>query len=349
MNAVRRPHAKSDNTRRAYRAGVRAWCTWCGRHGLTALPARSADIAAFVAAERYRPDGEKPLAANTLRLRVAAIAYLHYLAGCPSPTDHGRGHRDLCRARPAGQAGRPGSQAEARGEDRHPARDPGADRRRPARAARPGAAAARLRRRLPPRRVARIEVARSRGRRAWAAHQLPFSKGDRESTGCRSASRRGLPVRALQRWLDAAGIPTGPLFRRIWTTPRPKDPRPDRKPIHVVGLAAVDPGTIARIIKAGGGDAKALGGHSLKRGAMNTAKDRRVHPAQLKQLGRHRALRHARRLCRGGDLFEDNVLNGPAPVTLPSGMLGVTKAAALCGLVRKMRRSRGGCRISRQA
>jgi len=79
-------HAKSDNTRRAYRAGVRAWCAWCGRHGLTPLPARPADIAAFLAAERYRPDGEKRLAANTLRLRVAAIGYLHYLAGCPSPT-----------------------------------------------------------------------------------------------------------------------------------------------------------------------------------------------------------------------------------------------------------------------
>ena len=26
-------HAKADNTRRAYRAGVRAWCAWCGRHG----------------------------------------------------------------------------------------------------------------------------------------------------------------------------------------------------------------------------------------------------------------------------------------------------------------------------
>jgi hypothetical protein len=26
--------AKTDNTRRAYRAGVRAWCDWCESHGL---------------------------------------------------------------------------------------------------------------------------------------------------------------------------------------------------------------------------------------------------------------------------------------------------------------------------
>jgi hypothetical protein len=94
-------------------------------------------------------------------------------------------------------------------------------------------------------------------------------------------------VRALKRWRDAAGITTG-RFRRIWATPRPKDAPPQDapqhwKPIHVVGQAAVNPGTIARIVKArgrvAGFDAKALGGHSLKRGATNIAKNRRVYPA----------------------------------------------------------------------
>jgi hypothetical protein len=82
----------------------------------------------------------------------------------------------------------------------------------------------------------------------------------------------------------------------------------------VVGHAAVDPGTIARIVKArgkaAGFEAKALGGHSLKRGAMNTAKDRRVHPAQLKQLGRHRSYATLATYIEEGDLFEDNALNG---------------------------------------
>src|SRR5260370_15731417 len=78
--------AKADNTRRAYRAGVRAWCAWCDRHGLIPLPAQPADIAAFLAAERYPAPPEKPLAANTLKLRLAAIRYLPSLARCPSPT-----------------------------------------------------------------------------------------------------------------------------------------------------------------------------------------------------------------------------------------------------------------------
>jgi hypothetical protein len=81
--------AKAENTRRAYRA-VRVWCSWCDRHGLSPLPARPADIAAFIAAQSYPAPPEKPLAANTLKLRLAAIGYLHYLAGCPSPTTTAR-------------------------------------------------------------------------------------------------------------------------------------------------------------------------------------------------------------------------------------------------------------------
>ena len=82
----------------------------------------------------------------------------------------------------------------------------------------------------------------------------------------------------------------------------------------MVGHAALDAGSIARIVKARGAvagfDRQALGGHSLKRGAMNTAKDRRVHPAQLKQLGRHRSYATLAAYIEEGDLFEDNALNG---------------------------------------
>jgi hypothetical protein len=53
-----------------------------------------------------------------------------------------------------------------------------------------------------------------------------------------------------------------------------------------------------------------LSGHSLKRGAMNTARDRRVHPTQLKQLGRHANYATLGAYLEEGDLFEDNALNG---------------------------------------
>ncbi len=46
------------------------------------MPASSADVAAFLAADR---DSGK--AGNTLRLRAAAIRFMHRAAGLPSPTD----------------------------------------------------------------------------------------------------------------------------------------------------------------------------------------------------------------------------------------------------------------------
>jgi site-specific recombinase XerD len=74
---------KAENTRRAYRAAVRAWCAWCLKRDLPPLPAAGADVAAFLAGER----GGKKLSPETLKLRRAAIRYLHRAAGCPVPTD----------------------------------------------------------------------------------------------------------------------------------------------------------------------------------------------------------------------------------------------------------------------
>ena len=74
--------AKAENTRRAYRAAVRAWCAWCDKRGLPPLPAAGADVAAFLASERGRG-----LTPETLKLRRAAIRYLHRAAGCAVPTD----------------------------------------------------------------------------------------------------------------------------------------------------------------------------------------------------------------------------------------------------------------------
>ena len=71
--------AKADNTRAAYRSAVRAWCH---THNVVSLPASSRDVAAFLAAER-----DCGRAGNTLRLRAAAIRFLHRAAGLPSPTD----------------------------------------------------------------------------------------------------------------------------------------------------------------------------------------------------------------------------------------------------------------------
>ena len=311
-------HAKADNTRRAYRAGVRAWCSWCDRHALVPLPAAAADIAAFLAAARYPPAGERTLAATTLRLRVAAISYLHYVAGCPSPTATAvvsETFAGLARmAQQAGDGPRPKLAARIGmlremvapiGDDLPGLRDRAL--------LLLGFAGAFRRAELAAIDVADVEAA-DHGLRIT----LPVSKGDRARKGVQVGIPYGssdlCPVRALARWRDAAGITAGPLFRRIWTPPRPPQPPPDRAPRHVVGQHALDPGSIARIIKARGAaagfDPRTLAGHSLKRGAMNTARDRRVHPAQIRQLGRHKSYASLAAYLEDGDLFADNALNG---------------------------------------
>jgi integrase len=310
--------AKADNTRRAYRAGVRAWCAWCDQHGLTPLPARPADIAAFLAAQRYPAPPEKPLAANTLKLRLAAIGYLHYLAGCPSPTTTARVTETLAGldklAKQAGQGPKPKLAAKIAilreivaviGDDLPGLRD---------RALLLLGFAGAFRRAE----LARVEVADLEEGEHGLRITLPFSKGDRESKGVQVGIPYGTselcPVRALKRWREAAAITQGPLFRRIWTTPRPESPPPGWTPTYIVGHNAIDPRTVARIVQArgvaAGFDAQSLGGHSLKRGAMNTAKDRRVHPTRLKQLGRHKSYATLAAYIEEGDLFEDNALNG---------------------------------------
>jgi hypothetical protein len=147
---------------------------------------------------------------------------------------------------------------------------------------------------------------------------LPVSKGDRARKDVQVGIPYGgsdlCPVRALARWREAAGITAGPVFRRIWATPRPKNPPPGWTPTHVVGWQALDPGSLARIVNARGAaagfDPTVLGGHSLKRGALNTARDLRVHPARLKQLGRHKSYAALAAYIEEGDLFADNALNG---------------------------------------
>ena len=95
-------------------------------------------------------------------------------------------------------------------------------------------------------------------------------------------------------------------------TPRPQDAPADWLSNHVVGEHAVDPGSIAHIVKrrsaAAGYHPDLLGGHSLKRDAKNTAKVAAPIPPSLHSLAA-RQLRHPRRLSRAGDLFENHALN----------------------------------------
>jgi len=307
--------AKAANTRRAYVAGVRAWCAWCDQHALPCLPASGADVAAFLATESRR--GRK---VATIGLRHAAIRYLHVLADCPVPTGDAQVSETVAGiTRDAADKSQvPGKKLAARlavlqqmldpiGEDLPGLRDRAL--------LLVGFAGALRRSELAGIRVEQLEEC-ERGLRLF----LPRSKGDRASAGVLVplpyGATRLCPVRALRRWMTAAGIASGPVFRRVWRPPARKevDGTVTKLPVFVVGTAAIEPRTVARIVQsrgvAAGLDHKRMGGHSLKRGALTTGMDNNVHPMRLKQLGRHKSYNVLDGYLELGEPFENHALNG---------------------------------------
>ena len=218
--------ARAENTRRAYRAAVARFTGWCAAH----RPDRAC---------RRRPTPSPPfspprraagLAVNTLRLRHAAIRYLHLLAGYPPPTARGAGRDHLRRhpprPPPAACARRPRwcSTDCAPHCTQFPVRLPGL---RDRALLLVGFAAA-----LRPSEFARLDIGALTRHEDGIELFLPWRKNDQDAHGTKLWLPVGqtdlCPVVALEAWLGAAEITEGPLFRRIWRLPPPRVRRGDR-------------------------------------------------------------------------------------------------------------------------
>ena len=301
---------KAENTRRAYRAAVRMWCAWCERRGLSPLPATGPDVAAFLASERLRG-----LTPETLKLRRAAIRYLHRAAGVPVPTDDACVSETLAGIqRTAARAGeRPRKKKAATvqvlrrllepiGDDLVGLRDramllvgfAGALRRSEL-------AAIRFSDLEHTERGLRLTLSQTKGSQIEAV-TVPLPYGETELC----------PVRALERWQVAAGINEGAVFRRIWRLKQANEGEPP--PLPRLGADAITAQSVALVVQAravaAGFGRRELGGHSLKRGALTTGMDRGVHPAKLKRLGRHKSFDVLGEYLEFGDLFEGHPLGG---------------------------------------
>ena len=323
--------AKAENTRRAYRAAVRAWCAWCLTRNLPPLPAAGADVAAFLAGER----AGKNLSPETIKLRRAGIRYLHRAAGCPVPTD------DVCVSETLA------------GIQRDAARNGQLPRKKVA------ATVTILRRLLVPipqdlrglrdRALLLVGFAGALRRSELAAIRLehlektdrgirltlPHSKGAQDSAvtvPLPYGDTELCPIHALEAWLQAASLTDGPVFRRIWLPARGGLPTRGGLPPRLqqgaspaglpapapalprIGTTAITPQTVAQIVQAravaAGFGLRELGGHSLKRGALTTGMERGVHPAKLKRLGRHKSFDVLGEYLEFGDLFEAHPLSG---------------------------------------
>ena len=301
-----RSRAKSENTRSAYRSAVRAWCIWCDQQRVPPLPASPSEVAAFLAAGR-----DAGQAGNTLKLRAAAIRFLHRAAGLPSPTDTAEVSETMAGIRrdaPNPQKKRAATLAVLR-ELLAPIPDDVRGLRDRALLL-VGFAGALRRSELAAILLGDLErtdqgyeltLQRSKGSQTDAV-LVPLPYGRTELC----------PVRALARWLDAAAITGGPVFRRIWL---PLQAAPDAPPPRpAIGTAPLTPRSIARIVQAravaAGFAAREFGGHSLKRGALSTGMQAGAHAAQLKRLGRHKSFDVLGEYLEFGDLFEGHPLSG---------------------------------------
>jgi site-specific recombinase XerD len=304
---VYRSRAKADNTRAAYRSAVRAWCAWCDSHDVTPLPGSPRDVAAFLAAGRDRGQ-----AGNTLKLRAAAIRFLHRAAGLPSPTDTAEVSETMAGIRrdaPNPRKKRAATLTVLReilapiSEDFPGIRDRAL--------LLVGFAGALRRSELAGILLSDLErtdhgyeltLKRTKGAQTESV-LVPLPYGRTELC----------PVRALARWLELAAIAEGPVFRRIWLPPAVPDgaaggppPRP------AIGTEPLTPRSIARIVQAraaaAGFAGHEFGGHSLKRGALTTGMQAGAHAAQLKRLGRHKSFDVLGEYLEFGNIFEGHPL-----------------------------------------
>jgi integrase len=287
--------SRSENMRRAYRAAVARFTDWCAAHGQTALPAAPETVAAFLAAE-----ARAELAVNTLRLRHAAIRYLHLLAGCPPPTAAAVVSTTFAGIKRAHR--RPLNKKTALVLDRLRAAIQTIPETLPGRRDRAlllvGFAAA-----LRPSEIAGLTLTHVTRHADGIELFLPWRKNDQDARGSKLWLPKGrtdlCPVAALEAWLAAAAITAGPLFRRIWRLPPPrvaKGAKPKPSPARYrIGSDPIDTDSIALIVKnwtgLAGLDSVAFAGHSLRRGAISSGVAAGVHIARLKQFSGHASLK----------------------------------------------------------
>ena len=249
-------------------------------------------MAAFLGAEADR--GLRP---STIGRRLAAIRYAHRLAGLAIPTDDelvratARGIRRSLGAAPVKKAPATADKVMAMATVSHGRLASLRDRA----LLLFGFASAMRRSELAALDVGDIEEATD-GLRVT----IRRSKCDPEGRGEIIAVPRGnvvCPVAALKKWLEAAGITTGPVFRPI------------AKGGHVQDTRLTDR-SIANVVKAHaeriGLDPKEFSGHSLRSGFLTSAAARGASIFRMADQSRHKSMDVLRGYVRHSEIFKNH-------------------------------------------
>lgn len=267
---------KASNTRKAYGSDWADFTAWCSTADLQSLPAEPATVARYLA--QLADVGRKT---STIQRRVAAIRNFHKIAGFEPPTSTEgvkatmRGIRRTLRSKPVRKkpttAGLLAKVLEHLPKTLAGIRD---------RAILLVAFAGALRRSE----VVALQLEDIERRPNGILLHLDHSKSDQEGKGAALPVPNGRelrPVEALDAWLTAAGITSGPVFREVDRHGR-------------VGTGALSDRSVARIVKraiaAAGLDEKDFSGHSMRAGFITSSLDRRADPLLVKKQSRHAKL-----------------------------------------------------------
>jgi site-specific recombinase XerD len=287
--------ALAPATRRAYEHDWRVFADWCAARGLQPMPAAPATVAAFLAAEADREF--RPV---TIGKRAAAIAAAHRSQDEPNPCDSAavaavlagirrqHGLRPLRKAQPLeleplARLVDPIDTATLTG-----LRD---------RALLLGFAAALRRSELVALDVEDLHFDAARGLLVTVRR----SKADQEQEGAQVAVPYAqdpdrCAVRALRRYLDAAGIHHGPVFRQLRRGDKLTDQRLSDQSVALI---------VKRRAIAAGVPPALLSGHSLRAGYATAAAAAGVEERKIANVTRHRNLPVLRGYIRAATAFDD--------------------------------------------
>jgi site-specific recombinase XerD len=290
-------HEKAASSRRAYESDWRIFTAWCAHRGLQPLPASPQAVAAFVAAEATA--GRK---AATIGRRLAAIRYAHRLAGHEPPANAEavkatmRGIRRTIGVAPAKKAAATSEIMRAllkhvRGDTLRGIRD---------RALLLVGLGCALRRSE----LVALNVEDLTETKHGKLVRIARSKTDQEGKGVEIALLRGVrlcPCDALDAWLAASEIASGPIFRSIDARGRLLD-----VPLtgHSVALR------VKRYARLAGLDAATLSAHSLRAGFATTAAEHRADLLRIADVTRHKSLEVLRGYIRRVDVWRDHAGSG---------------------------------------
>ena len=279
-------------TRRAYQSDWADFAAWCASRGATALPAHQGIVAAYLSA--LADSGRK---SSTIGRRAAAIGYHHKMAGHEPPTSS-EGVRAVLRGirRTIGSAkqGKAPATADLIGQMLALCPDSMIGKRDRALLCLGFAGAFRRSE------LCALEVADLTEVADGLRILIRRSKGDQEGQGQEVAIPRGYklrPVEAVQAWLAAAGISSGPVFRAVAQGGKVSDD-------------ALADDSAARIVKRYarrvGLDPATYAGHSLRSGFLTSAAESGASVWKMSEQSRHKSLDTLRGYVRRVDLFKEH-------------------------------------------